>query len=74
MTNPDHSDEGTLKVTNDTWLTAILGAIVLPLGGWVWHSERRLTAVEVSFLALKEDIDRLETKTDKILEHLLERR
>jgi hypothetical protein len=47
----------------------LIGAVALPVVGWVASIEYRLGVL----LGMKKDLERLEMKTDMLVEHLIDR-
>lgn len=53
-----------------SWLLGILAAILVGSGSWAWgyvfSTENRVTKLEVQFTFVKEQLDRIENKVDKL--------
>lgn len=55
-----------------SWLYGILAAVVIGTGSWAWgyafSAENRITKLEVQFSFVKEQLDRIENKVEKIIQ------
>lgn len=52
------------------WLSGIIAAVLIGTGSWAWgyvfSAENRITKLEVQFSFVKEQLDRIENKVDKL--------
>lgn len=52
------------------WLSGIVAAVLIGTGSWAWgyvfSAENRITKLEVQFSFVKEQLDRIENKVDKL--------
>lgn len=53
------------------WLYGILATCIVGTGGWAWgyafSAENRITKLEVQFQFVKEQLDRIENKIERIV-------
>jgi hypothetical protein len=48
---------------NNEWLYAL----IMPIGGWIWRTEARLTKIE----AMRDTVERTERQVDKLVDKLI---
>lgn len=75
--NPNHFTFSLSELLHWAWVF-----IIVPLFGWVWHTDRKVVSLkeqvmndkrnhEKDMAGAKETTERIEKKVDKIIEHLL---